>query len=230
MQNEIRIIEPSTFDLIGSALLEDILIQSESFVCDCQMRKLHRDLPKRAYFDSTNLQCAFPEEIRGESFRELNAAQLKCFPTTKLAIAQDPQPVTAVTGFNTTFSCSVSFSPETATVIRWLKNGNLITQAKPSTSAAVDGKSTSTLYLTQVDPRDAGDYSCMAYSIFKKVYSRPARLTVEEPPRFKKIPDSTVTVRQGEKARLGECWAIGFPSPEVSWSKDGGTTSWPLLI
>ncbi|GAU94196.1 hypothetical protein RvY_06018 [Ramazzottius varieornatus] len=223
-QNEIRIIEPSTFDLIGSALLEDIFIQSESFVCDCQMRKLHKDLPKRSYFDSTNLQCAFPEEIRGVSFRELNAAQLKCFPTTKLAIAQDPQPVTAVTGFNTTFSCIISFSPETVTFIRWLKNGNLITQVESSTSAAVDGKSTSTLYLTQVNPRDAGDYACMAHSIFKKVYSHPARLTVEEPPRFKKIPDSHVTVRQGEKARLGECWAIGFPNPEVSWSKDGGTT------
>lgn len=105
---------------------------------------------------------------------------------------------------------------------------------------------TTTLQLHTVDFSSEGKYQCVISNHFGSSYSTKARLTVNSKceqnlggvwtffknamvvfilspvlPSFTKTP-MDLSIRAGATARL-ECAAIGHPSPQIAWQKDGGT-------
>lgn len=80
---------------------------------------------------------------------------------------------------------------------------------------------TTTLQLRTVDFSSEGKYQCVISNHFGSSYSTKARLTVNMLPSFTKMP-MDLSIRAGATARL-ECAAVGHPSPQIAWQKDGGT-------
>lgn len=110
---------------------------------------------------------------------------------------------------------------------------------------------TTTLQLRNVEFSSEGRYQCVISNHFGSSYSTKARLTVHSEfgvglsfyghaplkilnslirmyfglfpvlPSFTKTP-MDLSIRAGATARL-ECAAVGHPSPQIAWQKDGGT-------
>ncbi|KAJ8007076.1 hypothetical protein DPEC_G00113810 [Dallia pectoralis] len=80
---------------------------------------------------------------------------------------------------------------------------------------------TTTLWLRSVAFASEGKYQCVISNHFGSSYSTKAKLIVNMLPSFTKIP-MDLSIRAGATARL-ECAAVGHPSPQIAWQKDGGT-------
>lgn len=80
---------------------------------------------------------------------------------------------------------------------------------------------TTILRLRHVNFSSEGKYQCVISNHFGSSYSNKAKLTVNMLPSFTKSP-TDLTIRAGAMARL-ECAAIGHPTPQIAWQKDGGT-------
>ncbi|XP_031617130.1 leucine-rich repeats and immunoglobulin-like domains protein 2 isoform X2 [Contarinia nasturtii] len=79
---------------------------------------------------------------------------------------------------------------------------------------------TSRLNLTNVDPKTAGRYQCIASNEYGKAYSQKFKVTVASFPIFTKRP-TNVTVRTSETVRL-DCAVDGDPKPQVYWQFNFG--------
>ncbi|CAJ0944218.1 unnamed protein product [Ranitomeya imitator] len=137
--------------------------------------------------------------------------------------SESTEEVTAIQGSSVTFTCEAHGSPLPS--LSWEKNGeplNLQSNLLPN------GLGTR-LYLESVYAGDSGLYSCTALNAARKV-SKHFRLVVLEPPRIEGPPHPTeVAVAVNEPLQL-MCHAVGFPSPDVTWEKDGRPLSRPDLL
>ncbi|CAJ0947773.1 unnamed protein product [Ranitomeya imitator] len=80
---------------------------------------------------------------------------------------------------------------------------------------------TAILRLCDVEFISEGRYQCVISNHFGTTYSVKAKLTVNMLPSFTKMPID-LTIRAGSTARL-ECAAVGHPTPQIAWQKNGGT-------
>jgi len=79
---------------------------------------------------------------------------------------------------------------------------------------------TQVLYLVDIEDADQGDYKCVVNNTHGTGSSKKVHIVVQVAPTFTLTP-TNVTIKAGSTARL-ECAAIGTPTPEISWTKDGG--------
>ncbi|XP_024130418.1 flocculation protein FLO11 [Oryzias melastigma] len=111
--------------------------------------------------------------------------------------------------------------------IFWLKDGGVVTRGRHFQGEYGGGqqnKTSGTLHLSNVTPRDDGIYVCVTRNPLLNISrkSKPAKLTVQRVPRKLQItqgPDNT-TVAMGTNVSM-QCSVSGFPVPMVRWFKDG---------
>ncbi|XP_058487122.1 leucine-rich repeats and immunoglobulin-like domains protein 1 [Solea solea] len=228
--NAIRSIQPDAFSKMKN--LKSILIQSDSFLCDCQLHWLPEWLLTRGLQAGVEAVCAHPESLKGTSVLQAPSRSFVCDDLPKPQITVQPETTMAVLGGDVRLTCTAASSSSSPMTFAWRKDQELLQHAEmenfahvrasvaPGTSGGVM-EYTTILHLKRVTFAHEGRYQCIITNHFGSTYSSKARLIVNVLPSFVKTPKDS-TIRTGHPARL-ECAAEGHPSPQIAWQKDGGT-------
>ncbi|XP_076012898.1 leucine-rich repeats and immunoglobulin-like domains protein 1 [Genypterus blacodes] len=235
-ENAIRSIQPDAFSKMRN--LKALLIQSDSFLCDCQLQWLPDWLAGRGLQSGVNATCAHPESLKGSSVFQPPSESFVCDDLPKPQITVQPETTVTVLGSEVRLTCTAASSSSSPMTFAWRKDQELLRHAETENYAHVgahhhSGTSeplggaggvmeyTTILHLRHVTFAHEGRYQCIITNHFGSTYSTKARLIVNVLPSFVKTPrDSTIRTRN--TARL-ECAAEGHPAPQIAWQKDGGT-------
>uniref|UniRef100_A0A3Q3VLU5 Ig-like domain-containing protein n=1 Tax=Mola mola TaxID=94237 RepID=A0A3Q3VLU5_MOLML len=223
--NAIRSIQPDAFSKMKN--LKTLLIQSDSFLCDCQLHWLPSWLGTRGLQAGVNATCAHPESLKGTSIFQAPPSSFVCDDFPKPQITVQPETTVTVLGSDVRFTCTAASSSSSPMTFAWRKDQELLRQADTENYAHVQAhhqrvmEYTTILHLRHVTFAHEGRYQCIITNHFGSTYSSKARLIVNVLPSFIKTPRDS-TIRTGHTARL-ECAAEGHPAPQIAWQKDGGT-------
>ncbi|KAM6256981.1 leucine-rich repeats and immunoglobulin-like domains protein 1 isoform 1-T1 [Porphyrio hochstetteri] len=223
--NAIRSIQADAFAKMKS--LRQLHINSESFLCDCQLKWLPQWLVEKELQSFVVATCAHPESLKSKSIFAVLPESFVCDDFPKPQIIIQPETTVAVLGKDISFTCSAASSSSSPMMFAWKKDNEMLHNAEIENFAHVRAKDgevmeyTTILHLRHVTFAHEGRYQCIITNHFGSTYSNKARLTVNVLPSFIKIPHD-ITKRTGTMARL-ECAAEGHPTPQIAWQKDGGT-------
>uniref|UniRef100_A0A7N5ZTK1 Ig-like domain-containing protein n=1 Tax=Anabas testudineus TaxID=64144 RepID=A0A7N5ZTK1_ANATE len=223
-ENAIRTIQPEAFSKMK--LLKTLLIQSDSFLCDCQLHWLPDWLAAHGLQSGVNATCAHPESLKGIGLFQAPSGSFVCEDLPKPQITVQPEATVTVLGSDVRLTCTAASSSSSPMTFAWRKDQELLRQAETENYAHVRAgggvmEYTTILHLRHVTFAHEGRYQCIITNHFGSTYSNKARLTVNVLPSFLKTPRDS-TIRTGHTARL-ECAAEGHPAPQIAWQKDGGT-------
>lgn len=235
-ENAIRSIQPDAFSKMRN--LKSLLIQSNSFLCDCQLHWLPEWLVTHGLQAGVNATCAHPESLKGTSIFEAPSNSFVCDDLPKPQITVQPEPTVTVLGSDVRLTCTAASSSSSPMTFAWRKDQELLHQAEMENYAHVRAhhqgatsdapgagggvmEYTTILHLRRVNFAHEGRYQCIITNHFGSTYSSKARIIVNVLPSFVKTPRDS-TIRTGHTARL-ECAAEGHPAPQIAWQKDGGT-------
>lgn len=223
--NAIRSIQPEAFSKMRN--LKTLFIQSDSFLCDCQLHWLPTWLVSRNLQAGVNATCAHPENLKGVTIFQAPSSSFVCDDLPKPQITLQPETTVTVLGSDIRFTCTAASSSSSPMTFTWRKDQEPLRHAEIENFAHVrssDGgvmEYTTILHLRHVTFAHEGRYQCIITNHFGSTYSSKARLIVNILPSFVKTPRD-ITIRTGHTARL-ECAAVGHPTPQIAWQKDGGT-------
>uniref|UniRef100_A0A8C9XPG0 Leucine rich repeats and immunoglobulin like domains 1 n=1 Tax=Sander lucioperca TaxID=283035 RepID=A0A8C9XPG0_SANLU len=224
-ENAIRSIQPDAFSKMKN--LKTLFIQSDSFLCDCQLHWLPDWLVTRGLQAGVNATCAHPESLKGTSIFQAPSNSFVCDDLPKPQITVQPETLVTVLGSDVRLTCTAASSSSSPMTFAWRKDQELLRQAETENYAHVHAQHqgvmeyTTILHLRRVTFAHEGRYQCIITNHFGSTYSSKARLIVNVLPSFVKTPRDS-TIRTGHTARL-ECAAEGHPAPQIAWQKDGGT-------
>ncbi|XP_037243223.1 leucine-rich repeats and immunoglobulin-like domains protein 1 isoform X1 [Falco rusticolus] len=223
--NAIRSIQADAFAKMKS--LRQLHINSDSFLCDCQLKWLPQWLAEKELQSFVVATCAHPESLKSKSIFAIQPESFVCDDVPKPQIIIQPETTVAVLGKDISFTCSAASSSSSPMMFAWKKDNEMLHNAEIENYAHVRAKDgevmeyTTILHLRHVTFAHEGRYQCIITNHFGSTYSNKARLTVNVLPSFIKTPRN-ITRRTGTTARL-ECVAEGHPTPQIAWQKDGGT-------
>ncbi|NWZ79355.1 LRIG1 protein, partial [Poecile atricapillus] len=223
--NAIRSIQADAFARMKS--LRQLHINSDSFLCDCQLKWLPQWLVEKELQSFVVATCAHPESLKSKSIFAIQPESFVCDDFPKPQIIIQPETTVAVLGKDIRFTCLAASSSSSPMMFAWKKDNEMLHNAEIENFAHVRAKDgevmecTTILHLRHVTFAHEGRYQCVITNHFGSTYSNKARLTVNVLPSFIKTPHD-ITSRTGTTARL-ECAAEGHPTPQIAWQKDGGT-------
>uniref|UniRef100_A0A803Y2D3 Leucine rich repeats and immunoglobulin like domains 1 n=1 Tax=Meleagris gallopavo TaxID=9103 RepID=A0A803Y2D3_MELGA len=223
--NKIKSVAKKAFS--GLEALEHLHINSDSFLCDCQLKWLPPWLVEKELQSFVVATCAHPESLKSKSIFAVLPESFVCDDFPKPQIIIQPETTVAVLGKDIRFTCSAASSSSSPMMFAWKKDNEVLHNAEIENFAHVRAKDgevmeyTTILHLRHVTFAHEGRYQCIITNHFGSTYSNKARLTVNVLPSFIKTPHD-ITSRTGTTARL-ECAAEGHPTPQIAWQKDGGT-------
>ncbi|KAI4826379.1 hypothetical protein KUCAC02_029827 [Chaenocephalus aceratus] len=235
-ENAIRSIQPDAFSKMKN--LKTLILQSDSFLCDCQLQWLPDWLVTRGLTAGANASCAHPESLKGTSVFQAPPSSFVCDDLPKPQITVQPETSVTVLGSDVRLTCTAASSSTSPMSFAWRKDQELLRHAETENYAHVRAhhqgatsdvpsangdvmEYTTILHLRHVTFAHEGRYQCIITNHFGSHYSTKARLIVNVLPSFMKTPRDS-TIRTGHTARL-ECAAEGHPTPQIAWQKDGGT-------
>ncbi|XP_074054884.1 leucine-rich repeats and immunoglobulin-like domains protein 1 [Macrotis lagotis] len=222
-ENAIRSIQFDAFAKMKN--LKELHINSDSFLCDCQLKWVPQWLMGRGLQTMVVATCAHPESVKGQSIFSVPPESFVCDDFPKPQIVTQPETTMAVAGKDIRFTCSAASSSSSPMTFAWKKDNEVLPNADIENFAHVRAgevmEYTTILHLRQVTFHHEGRYQCVITNHFGSTYSHKARLTVNVLPSFTKMPHD-IAIRTGTTARL-ECAANGHPNPQIAWQKDGGT-------
>ncbi|XP_014868155.1 PREDICTED: leucine-rich repeats and immunoglobulin-like domains protein 1 [Poecilia mexicana] len=229
--NAIRSIQPDAFSRMRN--LKSLLIQSNSFLCDCQLQWLPLWLHTHGLLAGVKATCAHPVSLQGTSIFEAPQNSFVCDDLPKPQITVQPENTVTVLGSDVRLTCTAASSSSSPITFAWRKDQELLrhgemenfahvrTQADTPAVAGGVMEYTTILHLRRATFADEGRYQCIITNHFGSTYSSKAQVVVNVLPSFLKTPRDS-TIRTGHTARL-ECAAEGHPAPQIAWQKDGGT-------
>lgn len=223
-RNGIMSIHPNAFSQMN---LKELLLNTSSLLCDCNLKWLPQWLIENKFQRSVNGSCTHPAWRAGQSILSVVVEDLVCDDFPKPQITAHPETTVALKGMNITLTCIAASSSDSPMSAAWRKDSEVLYDAVVQNFARYrehEGaliEYTTVLHLFNVNFTDEGRYQCVVTNHFGSNYSERAKLTVNELPSFVKTP-MDLTIRTGAMARL-ECAAEGHPAPQIAWQKDGGT-------
>uniref|UniRef100_A0A8C8BNX7 Leucine rich repeats and immunoglobulin like domains 1 n=1 Tax=Otus sunia TaxID=257818 RepID=A0A8C8BNX7_9STRI len=235
--NAIRSIQADAFAKMKS--LRQLHINSDSFLCDCQLKWLPQWLVEKELQSFVVATCAHPESLKSKSIFAILPESFVCDDFPKPQIIIQPETTVAVLGKDIRFTCSAASSSSSPMMFAWKKDNEMLYNAEIENFAHVRAKDgevmeyTTILHLRHVTFAHEGRYQCIITNHFGSTYSNKARLTnkpVMLPPRINfcvyspaetpslihPLEDHVVSV--GETVAL-QCKATGSPSPRITWLK-----------
>ncbi|KAM8740381.1 leucine-rich repeats and immunoglobulin-like domains protein 3 isoform 2-T2 [Acanthopagrus schlegelii] len=228
--NAIMSVQANAFSQMKN--LQELRLNTSSLLCDCQLKWLPVWVAEQTFLPCVNASCAHPQMLKGRSVFAVSQEEFVCDDFPKPQITVQPETQSALKGTNVTFVCSAASSSDSPMTFAWKKDNEVLNDAEIHNQAhlRVQGGAggeaevteyTTTLQLRNVEFSSEGKYQCVISNHFGSSYSTKARLTVNMLPSFNKMP-MDLSIRAGATARL-ECAAVGHPSPQIAWQKDGGT-------
>ncbi|XP_054880745.1 leucine-rich repeats and immunoglobulin-like domains protein 1 [Poeciliopsis prolifica] len=229
--NAIRSIQPDAFSKMRN--LKSLLIQSNSFLCDCQLQWLPFWLHAHGLQADVNATCAHPVSLQGTSIFEAPQNSFVCDDLPKPQITVQPENTVTLLGSDVRLTCTAASSSSSPMTFAWRKDQELLrhgemenfahVRTQGDTPAVAGGvmEYTTILHLRRATFTDEGRYQCIITNHFGSTYSSKAQVVVNVLPSFLKTPKDS-TIRTTQTARL-ECAAEGHPAPQIAWQKDGGT-------
>uniref|UniRef100_A0A8C3AUA8 Leucine-rich repeats and immunoglobulin-like domains 3 n=1 Tax=Cyclopterus lumpus TaxID=8103 RepID=A0A8C3AUA8_CYCLU len=228
--NAIMSIQANAFSQMKN--LQELRLNTSSLLCDCQLKWLPVWVAEQTFMPCVNASCAHPQMLKGRSMFAVSQEEFVCDDFPKPQITVQPETQSALKGTNVTFVCSAASSSDSPMTFAWKKDNEVLNDAEIHNQAhlrlqgGTAGETevteyTTTLELRNVEFSSEGKYQCVISNHFGSSYSTKARLTVNMMPSFTKMP-MDLSIRAGATARL-ECAAVGHPSPQIAWQKDGGT-------
>uniref|UniRef100_A0A8C7T8A6 Ig-like domain-containing protein n=1 Tax=Oncorhynchus mykiss TaxID=8022 RepID=A0A8C7T8A6_ONCMY len=213
--------------------LEELHLNTSSLLCDCQLKWFPLWVAEQAFLPYVNASCAHPLMLKGKSVFTVRQEDFVCddFPNPQITV--QPETQSAIKSTNVTFVCSAASSSDSPMTFAWKKDNEVLNDAEIHNQAHLRAQGggqgretevteyTTTLQLRSVEFTNEGKYQCVISNHFGSSYSTKAKLTVNMLPSFTKMP-MDLSIRAGATARL-ECAAVGHPSPQIAWQKDGGT-------
>ncbi|RVE72757.1 hypothetical protein OJAV_G00044530 [Oryzias javanicus] len=232
-ENPIRSIQPDAFSKMRN--LKSLIMDSSSFLCDCQLQWLPGWLQIRGLQPDVNATCAHPLSVKGMSVFEAPPSSFVCDDLLKPQITVQPESTATVLGSDVRLVCTVVSSSSSPMTFVWRKDQELLRHAEVENHAHMQAPGrgvtpgtggevmeyTTILHLRRVTFAHEGRYQCIFTNHFGSTYSSKAQIVVNVLPSFVKTPRDS-TIRTGHNARL-ECAAEGHPAPQIAWQKDGGT-------
>uniref|UniRef100_A0A673BGW8 Ig-like domain-containing protein n=1 Tax=Sphaeramia orbicularis TaxID=375764 RepID=A0A673BGW8_9TELE len=237
--NQIRSVTKKSFSgldalqhLVSGIFSSARRLNTSSLLCDCQLKWLPVWVAEQTFLSCVNASCAHPQMLKGRSVFSVSQDDFVCDDFPKPQITVQPETQSALKGTNVTFVCSAASSSDSPMTFAWKKDNEVLNdmeihnQAHLRVQGGAGGETevteyTTTLQLRNVEFSSEGKYQCVISNHFGSSYSTKARLTVNMLPSFTKMP-MDLSIRAGATARL-ECAAVGHPSPQIAWQKDGGT-------
>lgn len=210
--------------------LSKLHLNTSSLLCDCQLKWFPSWVMEQSFYSLVNASCAHPHTLKAKSVFSISQDQFVCDDFPKPQITVQPETQSAIKGSNVTLVCSAASSSDSPMTFAWRKDNENLNDVEIHNQAHVRTQGgevaevteyTTTLQLRHVEFSSEGKYQCVISNHFGSSYSNKAKLTVNMLPSFTKMP-MDLTIRAGATARL-ECAAIGHPSPQIAWQKDGGT-------
>ena len=210
--------------------LHNLLLNSSSLLCDCNLRWL----PQFALLtdlEGITAECAHPEALKGQPVVAIQPEFFTCEDFPKPYILVEPETQIALRGRDLTLYCrAASTSPATMSFV-WKKDGSVLEYAEcdsdnsciKNVKHSFGGKGmeiTSELRLKNLTHIDIGAYQCIVDNVYGATYSTKANITVYVYPQFVLTPKDK-TVQGGATATL-KCSATGVPQPDIAWQKDSG--------
>ncbi|KAM4569438.1 leucine-rich repeats and immunoglobulin-like domains protein 3 [Odontesthes bonariensis] len=228
--NAIMSIQANAFSQMKN--VQELRLNTSSLLCDCQLKWLPVWVAEQTFLPYVNASCAHPQMLKGRSVFAVSPEEFVCDDFPKPQITVQPETQSALKGTNVTFVCSAASSSDSPMTFSWKKDNEVLNDAEIHNQAhlRIQGSAggetevteyTTTLQLRNVEFSGEGRYHCVISNHFGSSYSTKARLTVNMLPSFTKMP-MDLSIRAGATARL-ECAAVGHPSPQIAWQKDGGT-------
>lgn len=225
--NPLTAIQENAFQNLHA--LQELKFNTSNLLCDCSLKWLPNWLIISGFSHSVAAHCGHPESLQNRSIFEVSSENFTCDDSPKPYITENPQTLTALKGENTTLVCKAASSWDTPTIFQWRKDSKLLLggEMENFNKTRKDGitEHASLLHIRNIDDDDEGRYQCVISNRFGTAYSEKAHVTVHVFPVFTKTPVDVV-VKSGSTARL-ECAAMGLPSPEIAWQKDGGDDDFP---
>ncbi|XP_073476080.1 leucine-rich repeats and immunoglobulin-like domains protein 3 isoform X1 [Aquarana catesbeiana] len=207
--------------------LQQLHLNSSSLLCDCQLKWLPQWLTENKLQKFVKANCAHPQSLKDKSIFAVSVNGFVCDDFPKPQITVQPETQSAIRGSNVSFICSAASSSDSPMTFSWKKDNELLHDAEMENYAHLRTQGgevmeyTSILKLRDVEFDGEGKYQCVISNHFGTSYSVKAKLTVNMLPSFMKMPID-LTIRAGSTARL-ECAAVGHPTPQIAWQKNGGT-------
>uniref|UniRef100_A0AAY4EIH8 Ig-like domain-containing protein n=1 Tax=Denticeps clupeoides TaxID=299321 RepID=A0AAY4EIH8_9TELE len=207
--------------------LSELHLNTSSLLCDCQLKWFPQWVAEHTFLPLVNASCAHPQMLKGKNVFVVSQEEFVCDDFPKPQITLQPETQSAIKGSNVTFVCSAASSSDSPMTFAWKKDNEALNDAEVYNQAHLRAQGgevteyTTTLQLRHVEFASEGKYQCVISNHFGSSYSSKAKLTVNILPSFTKMP-MDLTIRAGATARL-ECAAVGHPSPQIAWQKDGGT-------
>lgn len=207
--------------------LQELHLNTSSLLCDCQLKWFLQWVADNQFQPFINASCAHPQLLKGKSIFVVNQEDFVCDDFPKPQITVQPETQSAIKGYNVSFVCSAASSSDSPMTFAWKKDNEALNDAEIENYAHLRAQGgevmeyTTILRLRDVDFSSEGKYQCVISNHFGSSYSTKAKLTVNMLPSFTKMP-MDLTIRAGAMARL-ECAAVGHPTPQIAWQKDGGT-------
>ncbi|KAF0763529.1 leucine-rich repeats and immunoglobulin-like domains protein 3 [Aphis craccivora] len=224
LQNNVLEIQDEAFKYMPN--LEYLYLNSSSLVCDCSMSWLKQsNIFESLPFDYINAFCGFPEKNKGKNLKDISLTDFSCLENSpKPTIIFHPESKMVLERQNITLKCGVNSSSTEKINFVWKKDNHdleLISTNHYSSFEFNGMTQFSVLNLYNISMSQSGKYQCVASNEFGITYSNRSVLSVVVYPFFAKVPGNS-SVKTGLTARL-ECAANGYPVPQISWQKDGGT-------
>lgn len=221
--NAITTVENNAFE--GVPQLNQLLVNSSSMVCDCQMEWFPAWLQENNLNDGVDGRCAHPKSLQGSSIYSVAAEEFTCDDRLKPFIIREPETITSLKNDNVSLICTAGSTSDLPVKFVWKKDKSILESASTIYFERLNpdrvNEYTSVLNLHHIRELDQGKYQCIISNEFGTTYSKKAKVTVNIYPSFTVTPNH-ISVHVGGVAEL-PCAAIGHPTPKIAWQKDGGT-------
>ncbi|CAG5098433.1 Oidioi.mRNA.OKI2018_I69.XSR.g15663.t1.cds [Oikopleura dioica] len=222
------------FEAFDERALRALMIDSEDFLCDCNLIWFSGMLKKIQSPSNDNNQCHYPPNLRGQNLLEVKHDQLTCDQNPKPVLIKGPMDANVEINEDVKFTCLVKTTEISSVEVEWIyqessenesgdtrlthKEG-VIEINTPDVTKLVGNVVESSLTMKRLQrTRGAfpeGFIKCQVRNRYGSTVSNLAELTLFQHAHFLSTPRNQ-TVEVGDTVKLN-CNAIGYPEPLVSW-------------